>query len=267
MKTLHRSIIKKSKLWVIKIGSSILTQNNGAPDPKVFARLAQEVAALRHSGKKVILVSSGAIACGMHKIGLKKKPVNIAQKQAIAAAGQIKLMNLYSEAFSKYRLGIAQILLTKEDIANRGRSLNARHAIHALLKMGMLPIINENDTVAVEEIKVGDNDNLSAHVALMVGADLLVILTDQGGLYTSDPRVDKKAEKISLVTKVGKHIHLFAQDTKGRGTTGGMVTKLQAAEHASRNRVATVIASGLQKNVLRNLASGSPEGTLFLPSH
>lgn len=263
----NRILVKKAKLWVIKIGSSILTQKNGAPDPKVFAHLAQEVAALRRSGKKVILVSSGAIACGMHKIGLKKKPVNISQKQAIAAAGQFALMDHYDNVFAKHKIHIAQILLTREDVHSSNRSLNARHAIHELLKMGMIPIINENDTVVVEEIKVGDNDNLSAHVARLVGADLLVILTDQGGLYTSDPRMNKKAQKISLVEKMNKHIHLFAQDTKGHRTTGGMITKLQAAEHASRHRVATVIASGLQKNVLKNLAEGKPEGTLFLPSH
>ncbi len=265
MKTSHRHIIKTSKLWVIKIGSSILTQKNGAPDLKVFSRLAQDVTALRRSGKKVILVSSGAIACGMHKMGKKKKPAHISQKQAIAAAGQFSLMNHYDHAFSKYKIHIGQILLTREDVMSPARSLNARHAIHELLRMGIIPIINENDTVAVEEIKVGDNDNLSAHVARLVGAHVLVILTDQGGLYTSDPRVDKKAQKISLVEKMSKNIHLFAQDTKGHRTTGGMITKLQAAEHATRHKVATVITSGLKSKVLQALAQGREEGTLFLP--
>jgi len=222
---------------------------------------------LRRSGKKVILVSSGAIACGMHKLGLKKKPTHISRKQAVAAAGQITLMDYYDNAFSKYRIHIAQILLTREDVHSSLRSLNARHAIYELLRMGVVPIINENDTVAVEEIKVGDNDNLSAHVARMVGADLLVILTDQGGLYTSDPRVDKKAQKISLVEKMDKKIHLFAQDTKGHRTTGGMITKLQAAEYATRHQISTVISSGLKEKALLALAQGKEEGTLFLSAN
>ncbi len=267
MKTLkHRAIVQKSKLWVIKVGSSILTAQKGKPDPQVFARLAREVAGLRKSGKKVILVSSGAIACGMHKMGLKKKPAQISQKQAIAAVGQITLMDHYAGAFSKHKLQIAQILLTREDVHSPARSLNARHAIHELLKMGIVPIINENDTVAVEEIKVGDNDNLSAHVARLVGAQLLVVLTDQDGLYTSDPRIDVKAEKISLVEKLDKKIHRLARDTQGQGTTGGMITKLQAAEHATKHRVATVIASGLKEKMLQSLAKGHEEGTLFLPA-
>lgn len=266
MKSTSRSIVKKSKLWVIKIGSSILTAKRGKPDPQVFARIVRDVAALRKAGKKVILVSSGAIACGMHKMGMKKKPANISQKQAIAAAGQITLMDHYAKAFAKHRLQIAQILLTREDVHSAARAMNARHAIHELLKMGIVPIINENDTVAVEEIKVGDNDNLSAHVARLVEAQLLVILTDQDGLYTSDPRVDVNAEKISLVQKLDKKIHRLAQDTQGQGTTGGMITKLQAAEHAIKHRVATVIASGLKEKMLQSLAKGNEEGTLFLPA-
>ena len=261
----YRSLIKKSKIWVVKIGSSILTQSKGAPDPKVFARLAKEVAQLRKSGKKVILVSSGAIACGMHKMSLKKKPTHIAQKQAIAAAGQIKLMDLYADVFAKHRLGIAQILLTKEDIVNRGRSLNARHAIHELLRYGFIPIINENDTVAVDEIKVGDNDNLSAYVAHLAEANLLVILTDQEGVYTGDPRVNKKAQKISLIENINKKIRNHAFDTKGKSTTGGMITKIQAAEKAARFGVVTVIASGKKAGTLTAIAGGKEEGTLILP--
>lgn len=261
----YQDTLKKAKLWVIKIGSSILTQKNGAPDPKVFARLAQEVSLLRKSGKKVILVSSGAIACGMYKMGLKKKPAHISQKQAIAAAGQITLMDLYASSFLKYKLSIAQILLTKEDLSNKKRFMNARHAIHELLKYGLVPIINENDTVAVDEIKVGDNDNLSAYVTQVAQANLLVILTDQEGLYTADPRVDMKAEKISLIEKINSKIKSHAFDTQGAGTTGGMITKLEAAEKASRFGVATVIASGRKAGVLPALSQGQEVGTLILP--
>lgn len=260
-----RSSLKKSKLWVIKIGSSILTKNNGAPDPKVFARLASEVAALHKLGKKVILVSSGAIACGMDKMGLKAKPSEIAQKQAIAGAGQIRLMNFYEKVFSKHKLGIAQILLTREDLENSGRSLNAGHTIHEMLKYGWVPIINENDTVAVDEIKVGDNDNLSAYVARLAKADLLVILTDQEGVYTADPRSDKTAQKIPTITKINAKIRSHAKDTGGKSTTGGMITKLQAAEKAARFGVSTVIASGKKKGALLAVAQGLEEGTFILP--
>ncbi len=263
----QRNLIQKSKLWVVKVGSSILTRENGAPDFAAFKRLALEISHLRKSGKKIILVSSGAIACGMHKMGLRKKPEKIAQKQAIAAAGQIALMNHYEKVFAKQGLHIAQILLTRADLNHRERSLNTRHAIHELLLWGYVPIINENDTVAVEEIKVGDNDNLSAWVTAVVGADLLVILTDQNGLYTADPRQDKKAKRIPLVEKLSPQIKKIAKDTQGRGTTGGMITKLQAAERAGEAGVATVIASGKKSGVLLNLAKGQEEGSLVLASH
>ncbi|MBF0492382.1 MAG: glutamate 5-kinase [Deltaproteobacteria bacterium] len=259
-----RHFIQKTKLWVIKIGSSILTDSQGTPDVKIFSRLAQEMAQLRASGKQVILVSSGAIACGMHKIGLQTKPTQIAKKQAIAAAGQISLMNFYERAFSKHALNIAQILLTREDLSSPERHLNTRHAIHELLKMNCIPIINENDTVAVEEIKVGDNDNLSAWVSEVAQASLLVILTDQEGLYTADPRRNPQAEKLSLVEKISAKIKKLAQDTQGRGTTGGMITKLQAAERALSFGISTVIASGRRAGVLVSLAQGNEEGTLFL---
>ncbi len=258
--------MKQAKIWVIKIGSSILTRPDGAPDPKVFTRLAGEVAALKQAGKKVILVSSGAIACGMHKMGMKQKPQRIAQKQAIAAAGQIALMNHYDKAFAKYGLHIAQILLTRSDLTSRERYLNTHHAVHELLRWDYIPIINENDTVAVEEIKVGDNDNLSAWVTHVAQANLLVILTDQNGLYTADPRQDKKAQRIPIVKKLTSQIKKIAKDTQGRGTTGGMITKLQAAQRASRFGVPTVIASGKKMGVLLSLAKGQEEGTLLLSS-
>ncbi len=265
MSSTHRQLVKKAKIWVIKIGSSILTQKNGAPDFKVFVRLAKEVAELRKSGKKIILVSSGAIACGMYKMGLKKKPTQIAKKQAIAAAGQITLMDIYEGVFSKHRLNIAQILLTREDLENKTRSLNARHAIHELLRLGLIPIINENDSVAVEEIRVGDNDNLSALVTDIVKAKLLVILTDQEGVFTADPRRDKKAQKISLIESMNKKVHALGQDTHREQSTGGMVTKLQAAEKAAHFGVATVIAHGHASGVLSAIAKGQEIGTLILP--
>jgi glutamate 5-kinase len=261
----HRQIVKKTKTWVVKIGSSILTDKKGALDPGVFKKLASDVANIIRSGRKVILVSSGAIACGMHKLGFQRKPHLIPQKQAIAATGQITLMNHYEKAFAKEKIEIAQILLTRDDLANRQRYMNARHAIHELLNFGLVPIINENDTVAVEEIKVGDNDNLSALVTNVVEAELLVILTDQDGVYTADPRVNPKAEKIELIKNIDEQCHTLAQDTVRPGSTGGMVTKLQAAEKAAHFGVATVIASGRLKGVLTQLAEGEEIGTLILP--
>ncbi|MFO1518061.1 MAG: glutamate 5-kinase [bacterium] len=261
----HRQIVKKAKTWVVKIGSSILTDEKGALDPKVFKALTSDVASLVHAGKRVVLVSSGAIACGMHKLGFEKKPHLIPQKQAVAAAGQITLMNYYDKAFAREKLGIAQLLLTRGDLSDRGRYMNARHAIHEMLGFGLVPIINENDTVAVEEIKFGDNDNLSALVTNVVEADLLVILSDIEGVYTANPQLDPSATKIALIEDIDDRCHALAQDTLRAGSTGGMITKLQAAEKASHFGVATVIASGRSKGILSRLAAGEEEGTLILP--
>src|SRR5262245_46047879 len=265
MTSSHRDIVKKAKTWVVKVGSSILTDAAGALDPSVFGGLASEVAFLIRAGLRVILVSSGAIACGMHKLGFKKKPHLIPQKQAIAAAGQITLMNHYEKAFAKEKIEVAQILLTRDDLANRRRYMNARHAIHELLGFGLVPIINENDSVVVEEIKFGDNDNLSALVTNVVEADLLVILTDIDGVYTANPQVDPEAKKIALIEDVDEKSHALAQDTLRAGSTGGMITKLQAAEKAALYGVATVITSGRSDHPLRDLYEGGEAGTLILP--
>ncbi len=262
---MQSAFLKKNSTWVIKVGSSILTNPQGALDPKIFQSLVNDVAYLRKLGYRVILVSSGSIACGMYKLGFKKKPHLIPQKQAIAAAGQITLMNYYEKAFSRQKIQVAQILITRDDLANRKRYINARHAIHELLNFGLVPIINENDTVSVDEIKVGDNDNLSALVTNLVEADLLVILTDQDGLYTADPRVDKNAEKIPLIENLNEKLLGFATDTLRPGSTGGMATKLQAAEKAARFGVPTIITSGKIKGTLRRIADEKEVGTLILP--
>jgi len=258
-------MVKNAKTWVVKIGSSILTDKKGALDPKVFRILAKQVAGLIRSGRRIILVSSGAIACGMHKLGFKRKPHLIPQKQAIAATGQISLMNHYDKAFRAEKIEIAQILLTRDDLADRQRYMNARHAIHELLGFKIVPVINENDTVAVEEIKVGDNDNLSSLVTNVVEADLLVILTDQEGVFTADPRTDKKAQMISLMEDIDDRSRAMARDTLRAGSTGGMITKLQAAEKAAHFGVATIIASGRDPKVLSRLAKAEEVGTLVLP--
>ncbi len=260
----YRTLIQQAKTWVVKIGSSLLTDSKGELDPTAFRRLASDIAALTHQNKKVILVSSGAVACGMAKLGLKRKPREISQKQAIAAVGQSVLMNHYEKVFAKKGLGIAQILLTREDLSHRHRYLNARHAIAEILQFGLIPIINENDTVSVEEIRFGDNDNLSALVTNVVEADLLVILTDRDGLYTADPRTHPEAERIPLLKDITDEVRGLAKDTQRLGSTGGMITKLEAAQKAAYFGIPTLIASGHTKNGLKRLALGEDLGTLIL---
>ncbi|HCU25413.1 MAG TPA: glutamate 5-kinase [Deltaproteobacteria bacterium] len=260
-----REQLQKKKKLVVKIGSSILTDEAGELDPKVFQGLAEEVAALRARRLQIVLVSSGAIAAGMKRLGFTRKPHPIPQKQAMAAAGQTALMHEYEKAFAKHGLIAAQILLTRDDLANRRRFLNARHTLAALLKMGVVPIINENDSVAVHEIKIGDNDNLSALVASVAEADLLVILTDIDAVYDADPKIKKDARRLSLIENIDAKLRDGASDTLRAGSTGGMRTKLEAAEKAADYGVTTVIANGGEKNVLQRILDGEDLGTVILP--
>jgi len=260
-----RHELKNKKRLILKIGSSILTDAEGSLDPKVFQRLAQEVAELHGQGLKIILVSSGAIAAGMKRLGFSKKPHLIPQKQAMAAAGQTALMHEYEKAFAKHKLNVAQILLTRDDLANRRRFLNARHAIAELLRLDVIPIINENDTVAVHEIKIGDNDNLSALVTNVAEADLLVILTDIDAVYDADPKIKKDAKRLSVIESIDKALYQGASDTLRAGSTGGMRTKLEAAEKAADYGVTTVIANGREPKVVERLMAGEDLGTVLLP--
>lgn len=260
-----RSALKNKKRIVLKIGSSILTDAEGRLDPKVFQRLASEVAELRAAGKKVILVSSGAIAAGMKRLGFTKKPHLIPQKQAMAAAGQTALMHEYEKAFAKHEINVAQILLTRDDLANRRRFLNARHAIAELLRLDVIPIINENDTVAVHEIKIGDNDNLSALVTNVAEADLLVILTDIDAVYDADPKIKKDAKRLGVVESIDKGLWKGASDTLRAGSTGGMRTKLEAAEKAADYGVTTIIANGREPKIVERLLAAEDLGTVILP--
>ncbi|MFO1462909.1 MAG: glutamate 5-kinase [bacterium] len=260
-----RDQLKKKKRLILKIGSSILTDPEGRLDPKVFQRLAAEVAELCEGGRKVILVSSGAIAAGMKRLGFEKKPHLIPQKQAMAAAGQTALMHEYEKAFAKHGLHVAQILLTRDDLGDRRRFLNARHAIAELLRLGVIPIINENDTVAVHEIKIGDNDNLSALVTNVAEADLLIILTDIDAVYDADPKIKKDAKRLSVVESVDRALYKGASDTLRAGSTGGMRTKLEAAEKAADFGVTTVIANGREPRVVERLLAGEDLGTVLLP--
>src|SRR2546429_2929870 len=249
---------------VVKVGTSLIAEPGTGPDPDRIAALATEIAGARE-GREAVLVASGAIATGVARLALPARPRSIPEKQAAAAVGQSALMWHYEAAFKRHGIPVGQVLLTAQDIGDRARYLNARNTLLALLRFGVLPIVNENDTVAVEEIKVGDNDNLSALVASLVDADLLVLLTDVDGLYTDDPTVNARARKLETVEAVTDEIARLAHDRTGGGSVGGMVTKLQAARKAAAAGVPTIIASGRAPGVLRRILAGEPVGTYFAP--
>jgi glutamate 5-kinase len=221
---------------------------------------------LREQGRQVVIVSSGAIASGIRKVGLSEMPKTIPQKQAAAAVGQGSLIQAYEEAFSHYDLKVAQILLTSDDLTNRRRYLNARHTLQTLLEWGIIPIVNENDTVVVDEIKFGDNDNLSALIAQLIEADLLVALTDMDGLYDSDPRENRNASIIHIVHRIDKKVEGFAGDRPGGLGTGGMLSKLIAAKKVASAGVPMIIGNGRNRYILKQIFDGEEVGTLFLPA-
>ncbi len=262
----RKSIISAVKRVIIKIGSSVLTDKKGSLSESVFDVLAEEISGIKARGIEVVIVSSGAIASGMKKLNLSVKPSEISMKQAIAACGQSALIRNYERAFSSFGLIVAQILLTHDGLADRKRFLNARKTLTTLLDMGIIPVVNENDTVAVEEIMLGDNDNLAALVTSLVEADLLVLLTDIEGLYNKDPRKNDDAELISLIESIGEEIESVAGDTLGRTTTGGMITKIQAAKTAAAFGVPTIIANGKSGSALADIFDGKDVGTIFLPA-
>ena len=262
----RKSIISAVKRVIIKIGSSVLTDKKGNLSESMFDVLAEEISGIKARGIEVVIVSSGAIASGMKKLNLSVKPSEISVKQAIAACGQSTLIRNYERAFSSFGLIVAQILLTHDGLADRKRFLNARKTLTTLLDMGIIPVVNENDTVAVEEIMLGDNDNLAALVTSLVEADLLVLLTDIEGLYNKDPRKNDDAELISLIESIGEEIESVAGDTLGRTTTGGMITKIQAARTAAAFGVPTIIANGKSGSALADIFDGKDVGTIFLPA-
>ncbi|HWE23995.1 MAG TPA: glutamate 5-kinase [Myxococcales bacterium] len=265
-----RSLLARTRRPVVKIGSAVLAKGNGQAggrtlDRQQFSALCDEVAALCEGGSRLcVLVSSGAVALGVERLRLASRPREMALKQAAAAAGQSRLMRLYDDAFESRGITCAQVLLTHADIAHRGRYLNARRALGALLERRVLPVINENDTVSVEEIKFGDNDALAAMVVDLVEADLLVILTDAKGLCSSDPRSDASAERISIVERVTPAIEQLALGSGTDVGTGGMITKLRAARRATEAGVPCAIIPG-EPGALTRLFAGDDVGTLVLP--
>ncbi|MGQ9695591.1 MAG: glutamate 5-kinase [Thermodesulfobacteriota bacterium] len=261
----RKIFLQKTHRFVLKIGSQVLTNKGRALSQEVFDRLAQEVSAVKKRGYEIVIVSSGAIAAGMARLGLTEKPKTMPQKQAAAAIGQSALMWHYERFFSFYGEKVAQILLTRDDLANRNRFLNARNTLFSLLNMGVIPIINENDTVVVEEIKVGDNDNLSALVTNLVNADLLIILSDIDGLYDRDPRQFKNAQLIPLVSQITNEMEEGATGTSSPISIGGMVTKLEAARKAAFFGVPTILTNGLVPGIIERILQGEEIGTLFVP--
>ncbi len=254
---------------VLKFGTSLLTNGSDHLNQETMADLAAQVAGLHHQGEEIVIVSSGAIASGRHKLGLPKKVGGVSYKQVLAAVGQSRLMYVYEQLFERHDITVAQALLTRADLTDRAGYLNARNTLLALLDLRVLGIVNENDVVAVEELqgsRFGDNDNLSAMVANLVDADLLLILTDIPGLYTADPKLNPNATLISQVEKIDTEIEKLAADTTGKLGTGGMITKLQAARMATACGITVVIADGKEPDVIPRLAAGEAIGTRFLPT-
>lgn len=250
---------------VIKAGSNVLTGEKGL-NLSVVRSLSRGISDLMDRGLEVILVSSGAMACGTKKMNMARRPAELPKRQAIAAIGQAGLILEYEKAFSRYGKQVAQILLTSEDLANRKRYLNARNTLYTLLAWKVVPIINENDTVAVEEIKFGDNDNLAAMIALLMDAHLLINLTDIDGLYDKDPRAHADAKQIFTVASITKSMEQSASQMPGTLGTGGMLSKILAAKKSTCSGIPMVIANGHKKNILPDLFAGKPLGTFFLPT-
>src|SRR3990172_5907792 len=253
------------KRIVVKIGSAVLTKEKDGLNVQHIENIADEISKLKSDKYEFVIVTSGAMAAGRLELNISKKADDIPIKQAAAAIGQSRLMWAYEKAFSKYGIKVAQLLLTHDDLSERKRYLNARNTLFTLLKYGIIPVVNENDTVAVDEIKFGDNDFLSAAISNMVDADLLFILTDVEGLYTSDPREGKNMQLIPVVENVTPEIEKMITSTRSAMGTGGMVAKVQAAAKATISGVTTVIAIGKNPLVLEEFFKGKEVGTFFLP--
>lgn len=262
---IRKNILGHVRRIVVKLGSSVVTTDNGL-DRKMIKNLADDIYEMRNSGKEFIIVSSGAIAAGVRRLGLKEGARTIPQKQAAASVGQSRLMAAYDEAFGRYGIRVGQMLLTREDLTHRQRYLNARNTLMTLLAWNVVPIINENDTVVVDEIKLGDNDNLSALVAVLASADLLITLTDIEGLMDCDPRVNCDACLIPVVENITPELKHLAGGTSSGVGRGGMASKLEAASKAQVSGVPMIITKGKVDNVIVRALSGELCGTFILPA-
>jgi len=258
------SVIKKARRLVVKVGSGLVTNAGQGLDHGALTGWAEQIARLNSDGRQIVLVSSGAIAEGMQRLGWARRPHALHELQAAAAVGQMGMVQVYESCFRSHGLQTAQILLTHEDLADRKRYLNARSTLRTLLDLGVIPVINENDTVAIEEIRFGDNDTLAALVANLIEADALVILTDQKGLYSADPRMDPDAKPIADGVAGDPYLETIAGSTGSAIARGGMLTKILAAKRAARSGADTVIAWGREPDVLLRLAAGERLGTQLL---
>ncbi|MDD6569375.1 MAG: glutamate 5-kinase [Acidaminococcus sp.] len=262
---MERKQIAEAKRIVVKVGTSTITYPNGKINYEKIEKLARILSDFQNQGKEMILVSSGAGAAGVGRMGLEAKPKTIPGKQACAAVGQGILMHIYERLFGEYGQVVAQVLLTKTDMVNRHSYANARNALQEMISWGVIPIINENDVVAIDEFKIGDNDNLSALVASLADADLDILLSDIDGLYTANPKTHPDAKLVSVVEEVTPEIEATAGGAGSKNATGGMLTKLQAAKNAMSAGIALIIANGEHLDILRNILRGEPVGTLFVP--
>jgi glutamate 5-kinase len=261
----RRRYLKNIKKMVVKVGSSSLTLKTGGLDRENIEKLVNEVSSLVKRGIEVIIVTSGAIAAGLEDLNIPKKPREITLLQAAASIGQVELMKLYGDLFSENGLKIGQILLTQEDTTRREQYLNIKNTIRNLIDLGVIPLINENDSVAVDEIKFGDNDKLAALVSVLAEADVLVILTDIEGMYDKNPRVSRDAKLISYIDRIDKNIESAAGGIGSTYGIGGMESKIKAAKICSFSGIKTIIANSRRKNVLDEILEGKSVGTFFAP--
>ena len=260
---MDRTGLKEAKRIVVKVGTSTITYPTGKMNLGRMEKLVRELTDLANQGREIVLVTSGAIAVGMDRMGKKKRPRSIPQRQALAAVGQGALMHAYGSLFAAYGRMAGQVLLTKENSRRHHQYTNSRNALKAMLAMGVIPVVNENDAVAVDEVKIGDNDTLSATVATLVDADILIILSDVDGLYTANPATDKKARLIPEVREITPDIEKLAGGAGSAAGTGGMRTKIEAAKIATRSGVTMVVASGEEDGTIRTVLNGEAVGTLF----
>jgi len=262
----YQATIRQAKRIVVKVGTSSLTYGSGKLNLTQMEKLVRDLSDIANQGKEVVLVSSGAVGAGMGKLGLHQRPRTIPEKQAVAAIGQGILMHIYEKLFAEYSQTVAQVLLTRSDLMDRRRYLNARNALTTLLSMQVLPVVNENDTVAIEGLKFGDNDTLAAQVAGLISAEILIILSDIDGLYSADPRRHANARLIPLIDEVTPDIEALAGGVGSSLAQGGMVTKLRAARIAASSGIFMIVASSSQEQIVRRVLEGEEIGTLFLPS-
>jgi len=259
-----REDFTSKKRIVIKVGTSSLTYPNKKINYQKFELLSRTLADLQNRGKEVILVTSGAIAVGTTKLGRTEPMETLPEKQAAAAIGQVELIKIYDKIFSQYQQIVAQVLITKDAFMDEGRRTNAKNTLMTLLKMGIIPIINENDTVATEEIEFGDNDRLSAYIAVLVEADMLILLSDIDGLYSADPKKDAEAQIIPAVYDISPEIEALATGSSSKFAKGGMITKIMAARICTDAGIETIITNGDDMNNIYEILDGKEVGTLFV---